>query len=94
MDTTLDDLIHEMEHLEQQMRKFEWKYSIKWPEFYKLVQSGKIEETFEFHEWLGLIKLWLSRRKEYLQLLKKPSPLIHLEKPLETDFFEKVESVI
>jgi len=50
MDTSLDDLIHEMEQLEQQMRKFEWKYSIKWPEFYNLVQSGKIEETFEFHE--------------------------------------------
>jgi hypothetical protein len=94
MDTSLDDLIQEMDHLEQQMRKFEWKYSIKWPEFYKLVQSGKIEETFEFHEWLGLIKLWLSRRKEYLQLLKKPSPLIRLEKPLEADFFEKVESVL
>ena len=57
MDTSLDDLIHEMEQLEQQMRKFEWKYSIKWPEFYKLVQSSKVEESFEFHEWLGLIKL-------------------------------------
>jgi len=94
MNITLDDLIKEMDQLEQQMRKFEWKYSIKWPEFYKLVQSGKVEETPEFHEWLGLIKLWLIRKQRYLQLLEKPSPLIHLNKPIEEDFFRIEEGVV
>jgi len=93
MEISLDELIQEMNQLEQQMQKYEWKYSIKWPEFYRLVQSGKIEESSELHEWIGLIKLWLNRRKMYLQLLKKPSPLIQLQQPIEEDFF-KVEEVI
>ena len=93
MEISLDELIQEMNQLEQQMQKYEWKYSIKWPEFYKLIHSGKIEETPEFHEWLGLIKLWLSRRQKYVNLLKKPSPLIHLEEPIEEDFF-KIEEII
>jgi len=65
MDTSLDEIMHEMQQLEQQMRKFECKYGIEWLKFYRLVQSGKIEESFEFHEWLGLIKLRLSRQEEY-----------------------------
>ena len=69
MDVTLDELVQEMNNLEQQMQKFEWKYSIKSPEFYRLVQVGKIEETTEFHEWLGLYKLWLRRQKKYLKVL-------------------------
>jgi hypothetical protein len=73
MNVTLDDLIKEMNQLEQGMQKFEWKYSIKWQEFYKLVNLGKIEENHEFHEWLGLIKLCLKRRDKYLLLLRHPS---------------------
>ena len=92
MDITLDELVHEMNDLEQQMQKFEWKYSIKSAEFYKLVQSGKLEETPEFHEWLGLYKLWMRRHSRYLELLESPSPLLKLTHPLEDDFF-KVEKV-
>jgi hypothetical protein len=73
MEITLDELIQEIGQLEQQMQKFEWKYSIKWPEFYKLIHSGKIDETPEFHEWLGIIKLLLSRQEQYQNLLKNPS---------------------
>ena len=91
MEISLDELIQEMNQLEHQMQKYEWKYSIKWPEFYKLIHSGKIEETPEFHEWLGLIKLWLSRRQKYVNLLKKPSPLIRLEEPIEENFFKTEE---
>ncbi len=69
MDASLDDLIQEMEQLEQQMIKFELKYSIKWPEFYRLVRSGKIEEGFDLHEWLGLIQLYLNRKELYQNLL-------------------------
>ncbi|MBN2092575.1 hypothetical protein JW964_23335 [candidate division KSB1 bacterium] len=69
MDTSLDEIMHEMQQLEQQMRKYEWKYSIKWFKFYQLVQSGKIEESFELHEWLGLIKLYLNRKALYQNLL-------------------------
>lgn len=94
MDITLDDLVKEMDQLEQQMRKFEMKYSIKWPEFYKLIQSGKVDENFEFHEWLGLIKLWISRKEKYLQLLKKPSPLINLNRPIEENFFNIKEILV
>jgi len=78
MEMTLDEVVREMNELEQHMQKFEWKYSIKSAEFYKLVLAGKIEEKFELHEWLGLYKIWLKRRKKYLELLKSPSPLLEL----------------
>lgn len=84
---TLDEIVREMNELEQQMQKFEWKYSIKSAEFYKLVLAGKIEETFELHEWLGLYKIWLKRREKYLDLLKSPSAILKLTQPIEDDFF-------
>lgn len=92
MEMTIDEVIWEMNELEQHMQKFEWKYSIKSAEFYKLVLAGIIEEAFELHEWLGLYKLWLSRREEYLDLLKSPSPLLKITKPIKDDFF-KAEKV-
>ncbi len=36
MEMTLDEIVREMNELEQHMQKFEWKYSIKSAEFYKL----------------------------------------------------------
>jgi len=92
MEITLAELIQEMNELEGQMQKYEWKYSIKSSEFYRLVRLGKIEETAELHEWLGLYKLWLRRRKRYLEKLKSPSPLLKLTQPIEEDLF-KVEDL-
>jgi hypothetical protein len=88
MEMTLDEVVREMNELEQHMQKFEWKYSIKSAEFYKLVLAGKIEEKFELHGWLGLYKIWLKRREKYLELLKRPSPLLELTQPIEDDFFK------
>ena len=91
MEITLEELIQEMNDLEREMQKFEWKYSIKSAKFYRLVQRGKIEETSELHEWLGLYKIWLRRREKYLEKLKSPSPLLKLNQPLEKDFFKVKE---
>jgi hypothetical protein len=88
MEMTLDEVVREMNELERHMEKFEWKYSIKSSEFYKLVLAGIIEETFELHEWLGLYKLWLNRREHYLKLLKSPSPLLKITQPIDDDFFK------
>lgn len=88
MEMTLDEVVREMNELEQHMQKFEWKYSIKSAEFYKLVLAGKIEETFELHEWLGLYKLWLNRHKLYLELLKSPSPLLNIAEPIEDELLD------
>lgn len=93
MNLTLNELVQEMNDIEQQMQKFEWKYSIKSTEFYRLVQAGKLEETPEFHEWLGLYKLWLRRRSKYLEELKSLSPLLKLAQPIEEDFFDAKEVV-
>lgn len=88
MESALDDIVQEMNQLEQQMQKFEWKYSIKSAEFYKLVRAGVIEESFELHEWLGLYKIWLKRHERYLQLLKSPSPLLKITQPVKDEFFK------
>jgi len=94
MEMTLDDVVREMNQLERHMEKFEWKYSIKSAEFYKLVLAGKIEEAFELHEWLGLYKLWLNRHEIYLELLKSPSALLKFAQPLEDDFFRSEEMAV
>jgi hypothetical protein len=91
MEMTLDEIVQEMNQLEQHMQKFEWKYSIKSAEFYRLVLAGIIEESFELHEWLGLYKIWLKRREKYLQLLKSPSPLLKLTQPIKDGFFKTEE---
>jgi len=91
MKMTLEEVVQEMNQLEQHMQKFEWKYSIKSAEFYKLVLAGKIEETFELHEWLGLYKIWLKRRNRYLELIKSPSALLKFSQPLDDDFFKAEE---
>jgi len=91
MEITLEELIQEMNDLEKEMQKFEWKFGIKSSEFYQLVRGGKIEETPELHEWLGLYKIWLRRRAKYLEKLKSPSLLLKLNQPLEKDFFKAEE---
>lgn len=88
MEMTLDEVVREMNELEQHMQKFEWKYSIKSAEFYKLVLAGIIEESFDLHEWLGLYKLWLNFYEIYLELVQFPSPLLQLAKPIEQGFFK------
>lgn len=88
MESNLNDIVQEMNQLEQQMQKFEWKYNIKSAEFYKLVVAGVIEESFELHEWLGLYKIWLKRRERYLQLLKSPSPLLKITRPVKDEFLQ------
>lgn len=92
MEITLAELVREMNDLEGQMQKFEWKYSIKSAEFYQLIRTGKVEETSELHEWLGLYKLWLRRRVRYLEKLKTPSPLLNLKQPIEFELFKAEDS--
>jgi len=87
MEMTLDEVVREMNELEQHMQKFEWKYSIKSAEFYKLVMAGIIEESFELHEWLGLYKLWLNRWEHYVELLTSPSPLLKITQPIKAELF-------
>ena len=88
MEMTLDEVIREMNELEQHMQKFEWKYSIKSAEFYKLVMAGVIEESLELHEWLGLYKLWLNRWEHYIELLSSPSPLLKITKPIKSNLLK------
>ena len=93
MKMTLADVVKEMNSLERHMQRFEEKYSLKSTEFYRLVQAGRLEESQDFHEWLGLYKIWLKRRQKYLELLSEPSPLLELASPLEEDFFIKEQLV-
>ena len=78
-----------MNSLESCMQKFEWKYNIKSAEFYRLVNAGKLEENRDFHEWLGLYKIWLKRRNSYLDLLSESSSILPFVLPIEKDFFQK-----
>lgn len=90
MKMTLIEVVQEMNSIELHMQRFEQKYSIKSPEFYRLVHAGKLEENDDFHEWLGLYKIWLKRYRFYLGLLTNLPISLKLVAPVEKEFFKEV----
>lgn len=74
----LQDLIHEMHFLAEQLRKFEDKYGILSRDFYEAMEGGQLAEFDgepnyhqDFLTWHGLYKAWLYREQQYRRLLKR-----------------------
>jgi len=62
----LSRLINDMQGLEKELHKYERKYRLRSPDFYRLVQSGKLEQSPDYLMWLGMYETLLAREK-YLQ---------------------------
>ena len=77
---TIEELIHSIHTLETHLRKFEEKYKLRSDDFYRLVSDGKLEQSEEFIEWLGVYEIKLKRERTYARRLSEtlttsPKPL-------------------
>ncbi len=60
---TLDELIRSIHTLENYLQKFEEKYRLRSEDFYQLVQEGRLDQSDEFLEWLGVYEIKLKREQ-------------------------------
>lgn len=79
---SLEELIRSIHTLEQHLQKFEEKYKLRSSDFYQLVNEGKLDQSEEFIEWLGIYEIKLKRETAYMRRLSEtlnrvPQP-IHL----------------
>jgi hypothetical protein len=66
---TLDELIHGIHDLENYLNKFEEKYRLRSEDFYRLATAGRLEQSNDFIEWLGVYEIKLKREQKYQQRL-------------------------
>jgi hypothetical protein len=66
---TIDELIRSIHDLENYLKKFEEKYRLRSEDFYKLAGAGKLEQSNDFIEWLGVYEIKLKRERKYQQRL-------------------------
>ena len=52
--------------LEGQLRKFEEQYRLRSEDFYRLVQEGRLEQSADFIEWLGLYEIKCKREQSLI----------------------------
>jgi hypothetical protein len=79
---TLDELIGGIHDLESYLKKFEEKYRLRSEDFYQLVLTGKLEQSNDFIEWLGVYEIKVKREKSYqerlAQILALQQDSVHL----------------
>lgn len=66
---TLDELIRGIHDLGNYLKKFEEKYRLLSDDFYRLAMAGKLEQSNDFIEWLGVYEIKLKREQKYQQRL-------------------------
>ena len=79
---TIDELIRGIHDLESYLKKFEEKYHLRSEDFYRLAKAGKLEQSNDFIEWLGVYEIKLKRESKYQQrvknILTKQQESLHL----------------
>ena len=76
---TLSEILQSLHALEGQLRQFEEQYRLRSDDFYCLVQEGRLEQSANFLEWLGLYEIKCKREEQYRRvtaslLQSLPSP--------------------
>jgi hypothetical protein len=82
----LTELIYDLSQLDIELSRFEKKFGVKSPDFYKAITAGELEEfdaldeyRMEFIEWLSLYKTWLSLHEKYQQMINRQSIAIQIK---------------
>ncbi|MCI0513122.1 hypothetical protein L0128_07925 [candidate division KSB1 bacterium] len=70
-DLTLDEIIEDLQAIESKILEYEKKYRLLSVYFYKLYQTGKLEEAWDFQHWAGLYEIKLDREKKYQSKLNE-----------------------
>lgn len=65
---TLEEILQSIHALEGQPRKFEEQYRLRSEDFYRLAQEGRLEQSADFIEWLGLYEIKCKREQQYRRL--------------------------
>lgn len=65
---TLGEILQSLHALEGQLRRFEEQYRLRSDDFYCLVQEGRVEQSADFLEWLGLYEIKCKREQQYRHL--------------------------
>jgi hypothetical protein len=68
---TIHELIRSIHDLENYLKKFEEKYGLLSDDFYRLATTGKLEQSNDFIEWLGIFEIKLKRERKYQQWLSE-----------------------
>ena len=66
---TLEELIQSIHAIEMHLCAFEEKYRMRSEDFYRLVNEGKIGQSADLIEWLGLYEIKLKRERKYRQIM-------------------------
>jgi hypothetical protein len=65
---TLSEILQSLHALEGQLRRFEEQYRLRSDDFYRLVQEGRVEQSADFLEWVGLYEIKCKREQQYRHL--------------------------
>lgn len=65
---TLGDILQSLHALEGQLRQFEERYRLRSDDFSRLVREGRLEQSADFIEWLGLYEIKCKREQQYRRL--------------------------
>jgi hypothetical protein len=81
---TREEILQSLHALESQLRTFEEQYRLRSDDFYRLVQDGRVEQSADFIEWLGLYEIKCKREQQYRRLTDALlSPLLRTEPAAE-----------
>jgi hypothetical protein len=85
----LTELIEDMTRMETKLMRYEKKFGVKSPEFYKAITSGELDEfdalddfRMEFIEWLSLYKIRMSLDESYRQLITRQPVAVQIKSVL------------
>ncbi|OQY57532.1 MAG: hypothetical protein B6245_16575 [Desulfobacteraceae bacterium 4572_88] len=88
-DMKLIQLIEDIARIETELMRFEKKFGVRSPEFYRAITSGELEEfdtlddyRMEFIEWLSLHKTLMSLDQSYRQLITRQPVAIQMKSVL------------
>lgn len=73
MSDKIEDIIIDIHFLENELQKYEKKYSIISELFYKLYSAGVIEEDWDFQEWSGYYEAYQYRKEKFKKLVSTDS---------------------
>ncbi|MBL7095719.1 hypothetical protein ISS22_17355 [candidate division KSB1 bacterium] len=71
VELSIDGILEDLRSVEPKIAKYEKKYRLLSPYFYKLYQSGKLNEHHDFVDWAGLYRIRIKRIKLYEQKLSE-----------------------
>jgi hypothetical protein len=69
IDLTIDAIIEDLQAVEPRLAEFEKKYRLLSPYFYRLYQSGKLDEHPDFVDWAGLYRIKQKQVKLYEKMI-------------------------